>query len=166
MNTRANVGFAMFLIILGVWFLLVQVSPVFRAFAYDERTWPLSVVGAGALLGLLALLTWTPGMMPAASVVAGIGGLLYWQNSTGNWASWAYAWAAIPGFGGIGTVLAGLMGSNRRMIISGGWTIFGSLVLLAIFGSFLGGQELIQYWPLLLIALGALLLAQSLHRRR
>ena len=34
-------------------------------------------------------------MMVPASIVTGIGGLLYWQNATGRWESWSYAWALI-----------------------------------------------------------------------
>ena len=34
--------------------------------------------------------------------------MLYWQNQTGNWESWAYAWALIPGFVGVGTIVMGL----------------------------------------------------------
>ncbi len=61
------------------------------------------------MLALLGLLFWVPGMIVPAAIVAGVGGLLYWQNATGNWASWAYSWALIPGFSRVGTLLSSLL---------------------------------------------------------
>jgi hypothetical protein len=167
MTKRTNLAVAIFLILIGSWFLAIQLYPALKAFAYGAGTWPLSIFGAGALLGILGLLFWVPGMMVPAAVVAGIGGLLYWQNLTGNWASWAYAWALIPGFSGVGTLLSGLLQRRWSVVRAGGWMLLYSLVLFAVFGSFLGGWGLIgQYWPLLLILLGLIILSQNfLHRR-
>jgi hypothetical protein len=167
MTKRTNLAVAIFLILIGSWFLAIQLYPALKAFAYGAGTWPLSIFGAGALLGILGLLFWVPGMMVPAAVVAGIGGLLYWQNLTGNWASWAYAWALIPGFSGVGTLLSGLLQRRWSVVRAGGWMLLYSLVLFAVFGSFLGGWGLIgQYWPLLLILLGLITLSQNfLHRR-
>jgi hypothetical protein len=94
--------------------------------------------------------------------------LLYWQNATGNWESWAYVWTLIPGFVGLGTVLAGLLGGESRQEVRGGlWLILISLVLFAAFGSFFGALGLVgPYWPLLLIALGVLIFVRSLFRFR
>lgn len=166
MQKRSNIAAALVLIILGLWFLSVQLFPGLRSFTINQSTWPLVVVGVGALIGFVGLVTWVPGMLVPACIVAGIGGLLYWQNATGNWASWAYAWTLIPGFVGVGVMISGLMRGKWRTVASGGWSILISLVLLAIFGSFLGGMALSNYWPVLLILLGVLLLVQSLLRRR
>lgn len=163
---RGSVAAALVLILLGVWFLAVQIFPGLQDFAFGRLTWPMVIIAVGALLGLIGLLTWVPGMLIPACIVGGIGGLLYWQNATGNWDSWAYAWTLIPGFVGVGIVLSGLMSGDRKTMIGGGWTIFYSLVLLAIFGTFLGGLTVSKYWPVLLILLGVLLLVQSLFRRR
>ena len=86
MTKRANLAAAIFLILIGSWFLAIQFYPALKAFAYGPAPGPASIVGAGALLGVLGLLFWVPGMMVPAAIVAGIGGLLYWQNFTGNWA--------------------------------------------------------------------------------
>jgi hypothetical protein len=64
-------------------------------------------------------------------------------------------------------LLNGLFSRERGTLAAGGWMIFVSLVMFAIFGSFLGGSELLsQYWPVLLILMGVLILAQGLFRRR
>jgi hypothetical protein len=86
---------------------------------------------------------------------------------TKNFGSWAYAWALIPCFTGIGTILAGIFERNRGTVIGGGWTLFSGLVMFAIFGSFLGGSAILgTYWPVLLIALGLVLLFTGILRKR
>jgi len=167
MRVRGNIATGVVLILLGAWFMALQMVPSLRAFAYSNQFWPLPIIAVGAVLGLLALVLWVPGMWVPACIVVGIGGLLFWQNLTGNWASWAYAWALIPGFSGVGIVLSGLFGRDRRTITGGLWTIFNSLIIFAIFGSFLGGITILrQYWPVLLITLGVVLLISSFFRRR
>jgi hypothetical protein len=166
MRTRANIATALTLIAIGAWFLAIELSPVVKAFAYGRGTWPLPIIGIGALLAVLGLLTWTPGMLVPACIVGGIGGLLYWQNATGNWESWAYAWALIPAFAGTGALLAGLLSRRRSGVVGGAWTIFWALVLFAIFASFLGGPVLIgKLWPVLLILLGIVFLARGIFRQ-
>jgi len=166
-TTKGNIVAALVLIILGIYFLSVELFPTVKAFAYGDTTWPLPIIGVGALLALLGLISWTPGLFIPACIVGGIGGLLYWQNITGNWDSWAYAWALIPGFVGVGLLLLGMATRNRKTIVGAGWTMFNSLVLFAIFGSFLGGLQITaKLWPLILIVLGVLLLASGLFRRR
>ncbi len=163
---RSSLSFALILMALGAWFLAVELVPAVRAIAYGRDTWPLNVVGAGALMLAAGLLTWTTGWAVPACIVGGIGGLLYWQNSTGNWESWAYAWALIPVFVGVGVILAGLLsGRPRDALVGGGWTIFSGLVMFSIFGSFLGGLTLVgQLWPALLILVGVIILAQAVLR--
>ena len=112
---RASLASALVLIGLGAWFLWIELSPIARAFAHGRYTWPLPIVGIGLGLFVIGLITWTPGLAIPACIVGGIGGLLYWQNATGHWASWSYAWSLIPGFVGVGIILAGLMRGRPRM---------------------------------------------------
>ncbi|HPL28540.1 MAG TPA: hypothetical protein PLG21_10845, partial [Anaerolineae bacterium] len=105
------------------------------------------------------------GMAVPACIVGGIGGLLYWQNATGRWGSWAYAWALIPGFAGVGLILAGLLRLNWRQVQAGLWQAFISLVVFGIFGSFFGGLGVLgRYWPALLILLGLALMVRAFLR--
>ena len=64
-------------------------------------SWPLIVVAVGAGLLVLGLLVGAPEMAIPAVIVGGIGGILYYQNLSGNWASWSYLWTLIPGFSGL-----------------------------------------------------------------
>ena len=169
MEQRRSSGLAwgVILILVGLLFLAMQFVPGWADFFFNSYSWPLIIVGVGGIFLLIGLLTSAPGLVVPACIIGGIGGLLYWQNLTGNWESWAYAWTLIPGFSGVGTVLLGLLTRNGRTIQGGLWTIFGSLIAFAIFGSFLGaGSVLSQYWPVLLILLGLWLLVQALFRKR
>ena len=161
---RSSVAGGLVLILLGALFLAVQWVPGLQLWF----SWPLIIIGIGVLLLIVGLLTGVPAMAMPACIVGGIGGLLYWQNATGNWESWAYAWTLIPGFVGVGMVLSGLLGGDTRQMVSGGgWLILISLVLFAVFAAFFGALGLVgSYWPVLLIVLGLLVLAQSLFRSR
>jgi hypothetical protein len=154
------------LIAIGVWFLTVELFPAFKEWVYGTLTWPVPIIGVGVLLALVGLVTWNADLLIPACVVGGIGGILYYQNMTNDWESWAYVWTLIPGFGGVGTLLGGLMSGKRSMLTGGAWTILVSLILFAIFGSFLGRANILgQYWPVLLIVLGVALLARGILRR-
>jgi hypothetical protein len=166
MDRRRRSGLigGLLLILLGAWFLVTQWVPGLR----PQFSWPWIIIGVGILLLVIGLATGVPGLAVPACIVGGIGGLLYWQNATGNWESWAYAWTLIPGFVGLGIVLSGLLGGETRQSIrGGGWLMLISLVLFAVFGSFFGGLGLLgPYWPVLLILLGLIALARSLFRPR
>jgi hypothetical protein len=146
----------------------VELSPVVRAFAYGRDTWPYEILGFAALLLLAGLVSWQPGYVIPAAIVGGLGGALLYTNTTGDWSAWAYLWALIPGFVGVGLFLFGAWsGHVRGPWIAAGWLLAVSAVLFGVFGSFLGGpRSLAQWWPVALIALGLVFLAQSFGRRR
>lgn len=167
-KTRTSVVGGLLLILLGLFFLAYQVVPQQFGWLRMDMSWPMIVVAVGAGLLIFGLLVGAPGMAVPACIVGGIGLLLSWQNATGNWESWAYAWTLIPGFVGIGTILAGILGEGRlRDALEGGfWMITTSLVMFAIFGSFLGGLNLFgPYWPALLILLGLIIMVRSFFKR-
>src|SRR5512133_168122 len=161
---RSSAVAGLILILLGGLFLIGQLFPGLWNWV-GAYSWPLIVVAAGVLLLVLGLVFRAPGLVVPACIVGGVGCLLYWQNATNNWESWAYAWALIPGFVGVGTVLLGLLNRDRRTAGGGLWLILISLVLFAVFGSFLGGFNFLgAYWPVLVILLGVLALVRALFR--
>jgi hypothetical protein len=164
---KGSIVIALLLIGVGVWYLAAQFLPQVRDLAYGSNTWPYQIIGFGILLGVVGLLSWVPALLIPASIVSGIGGLLFWQNSTGNWESWSYVWTLIPGFVGIGLILFGLLARRRGALIGGMWNIFSSLVMFGIFGSVFGDLRIAsQVWPAALILLGIFLLMQSIVRTR
>jgi len=152
------------LILLGAWILVVQLVPGLQAWL----SWPLIIVSLAPLLLIIGLLAGVRAMAVPACIVGGVGGLLYWQNATGRWESWAYTWTLIPGFVGVGIVLSGLLGGEtRKWARAGRSLILISLVLFTVLGSLFGALGMAgPYWPALLIVLGLLILARSLFRSR
>ncbi len=165
---RTRLAAGVVLILLGAWLMVVRFVPGLANWFQIEFTWPLIVVGVGVFLLFLGLLSGEPGMAVPACIVGGIGGLLYWQNITGNWASWAYAWALIPGFVGIGSILSGILGDKpRESIPSGLWLLFISAIMFMAFSGFFGGPKLFgDYWPVLIILAGLWLLVRPFFKKR
>lgn len=161
---KFTLTFGLLLILLGMFFLAVQFVPGLEALRDPGQWWPLFIVGWGVALLVLGLVLGVPALAVPACIVGGIGLLLFWQNSTNNWDSWAYAWALIPGFVGVGILLSGLLSGKLRETLGAGlWLLAISAVLFAVFGSLLGGPNLLgTYWPILLIVLGVSMLLRGL----
>jgi hypothetical protein len=167
---RKSIASGLILILIGIIFLAFQVFPSLNAWIGEEFTWPISIMLVALGLLLIGALTGTPEMLIPASIVGGIGGILYLQNEgILTWESWAYLWTLIPGFVGIGELLSGLIKWKRREIVDGLQTILVSAVLFFVFGSLLG--EMFGYFPfqdvlpVLLIALGVFLFIRALFKR-
>jgi hypothetical protein len=143
------------------------VMVVALAFVRREIYWPSIIWGIGVLFLLTAI---AGGLGPLAipgTIFGGIGLLLAWQNYTGYWDSWAFTWALIPGFVGLGLFLAFI---GRRVMRVVGLSMLGwSLVVFVIFGLIFGGNgQFVRMWPFGLILAGLVIVAQALltPRRR
>jgi hypothetical protein len=161
---RSNLVAGLLLILGGLLVLALQLLPnVVLTF-----TWPWIIIGFALVVFLIGAVTGVPALAVPACIIGGIGGILTYQTITGDWDSWAYVWAFIPGFVGLGLVVAGLLGGDGASSMrAGGWLILISLVLFAAFGSLFGALGLLgAYWPVLLIVLGLLLLLGPLLRPR
>jgi hypothetical protein len=159
----SEMAFGLVLVLVGLLFLAVRFVPGLERWFDWGNLWPLIIIGVGAFLFLMGLLTREHSMAVPACIVGGIGLLLFWQNATGHWESWAWAWTLIPGFVGVGIVLSELLSGNAgRALKSGGPLLVISFILFGIFGSFLGGPRYLRsLWPLALILLGLVLLARG-----
>lgn len=164
---RSRLTAGILMVIIGVALAAVQLVPGLSVWLSLDLTWPWFVIGAGGILLIIGLLVGAPEMAIPAVIVSGIGAILYWQNHTGNWGSWAYIWALIPGFSGLGMVLSRLLGSRDAKIMGRGLQLMlTSAIMFVIFSSFLGGWRIMgSYWPLLLIAAGALLMGRAFFNR-
>lgn len=155
MHKRSSIIIGIILILVGLLLLLVHLFPGLTLNLDVSQQWPLIIVSVGVLL-ILSSLFGTPTLAIPGTILSGIGGILYVQSLTDSWSSWTYTWALIPGFAGIGLLLAGLLGHQRRTSWrEGSKLILLSLVLFVIFGTFFSGLGgLTRFWPLLLIFLG------------
>lgn len=153
---RTSIVGGILLILVGATLLVAQIHPDFNI----QFSWPWIVIFVGLFLFSMGAAIGEPGMVVPACIVGGIGGILYYQNTTGHWESWSFLWTLIPGFVGVGIVLMNLLrGEGAQALREGGMLVLISLTLFAIFGSFLGAVGLVgDYWPVLLILLGVLIL--------
>src|SRR5574341_83273 len=167
-QNRSSLILGILLILFGGWLVLTRQVPTLQNWLDKNFTWPMWTIGAGLLILLIGLITGSPGMAVPASIVAGIGGILYYQNATGDFGSWAYMWALIPGFVGVGIILAGLLGENTRANLARGLNLLAiSAVLFLVFGTFFGGVAILGDYgaAILLILLGLYVLARGFVRR-
>ncbi len=164
-NRRSGIVTGILLIVLGAFFFALQTVPTLGR--YVQLNWPVLIVGAGVGLLVLAPIVRVAGLAVPAAILTGVGGLLYYQNATGDWASWAYAWTLMPAFVGVGIILAGILSGNSRGVIRSGLTLLIiSAVLFTIFSSFLDGSTmLLQYWPIVLILIGLAVIIRAILRR-
>ncbi|MCW5875229.1 MAG: hypothetical protein KIS88_11355 [Anaerolineales bacterium] len=162
-NQKGNIIIGVLLLLVGGWFLAGQFVPGLSELVQLDIEWPVFIVGLGALFLVLSIVLQSPSMAVPAAILAGLGGIFYYQNQTGDWASWAYMWTLIPGFAGIGTLVKNLLEGNflhglREAITS----ILFSAALFIFFSGILGGPDLLyRLWPVLLIAVGISMLLRN-----
>jgi len=164
---RTQLALGIILILLGVWFVAQRSIPEVAAFTERFSDWPFTVIGVGVFLLLLGLILGAPGLAVPAAIVAGIGGILYYQDLTGDWESWSFMWTLIPGFVGVGVILQGLLGEDTAQNLKRGLNLMVvSAVLFLVFAAFLGGWKLLgNFWPaIVLILLGLWVLGSGLYR--
>ena len=168
-RNRSQLGLGILLILLGAWFFAARQIPALSEWTQHRFEWPMYVVGAGAVILLVGLLTGAPAMSIPACIVAGIGGILYYQNRLGDWESWSFLWTLIPGFVGIGIILTGLFGEDTRRNLEHGLNqVVISAILFLIFAAIMGRLNVLgPYGPAaLLIVLGLYLIGRGLIRSR
>jgi hypothetical protein len=164
---RTQLALGLILILLGAWFLADRTLPTVHELFAKYLEWPFLLVTIGAGLLLLGLLLGAPGMAVPAAIVAGIGGIFIYQTAQDDYASWSYMWTLIPGFVGVGSILAGLLGESTAHNLKRGLNLMVlSAVLFLVFSSFLGGRELLgNYVPAIaLILLGLWVLGSGLFQ--
>lgn len=158
---RTSIFGGAILILVGGLLFAAQIMPDLLPDFWQTFSWPWIIVGVGLFLFALGAALGEPGLAVPASIVGGIGGILAYQYYSNDWASWSYIWALIPGFVGIGIILMKLLGGEGSYK-EGGTLLLISLILLAVFGSFFGALGMAgQYWPVLLILLGVVLLGRT-----
>lgn len=137
-----------------------------------ENGWPLFVIVPGLILLAAALLPAPPaglGFAIAGSIVSTVGLILLYQQSTGHWESWAYAWALLPGASGLGLVGYGLLSSETSLVHRGLRLMAVALVLFlagawyfeSVFAQGRVPIDLGQWWPVVLVGLGLLTILRA-----
>ena len=160
------------LIVLGLIFFASQQLNI----DIGQAAWPFYVIAPGLALATLGLTQRRgSGLTIAGSVVTMVGLVLLYQNATGRFESWAYAWALVgPGGSGIGMLLYGTRSGDRKMARDGFRAILAALGLFAVglvfFEGIIGisGERLpLPNWvlPVAVIVIGVLVLLRGLTFR-
>jgi len=160
------------LITAGVFFFIGQWLNI----DWGAATWPFYVIAPGLAMMAFGLTQRDgSGLTVAGSIVTMVGLVLLYQNATGHWESWAYAWALVgPGGTGLGMLLYGTRSGNRKMARDGFWQILIAIGLFVagfiFFEGIIGisGQRLpLPAWvlPVSVIAIGLLVLIRGFTAR-
>lgn len=146
------------------WLVLgVMATPALWVFR-TQISWPSIIWGMGGLFLFVGLVSGIGPLAIPGTILGGLGLMLAWQNLTGAWDSWAFSWALIPAFVGLGLFLAFLR--RRTMRIIGLSMLSWSLVVFALFGIFFAGRGSMLYlWPVVLILAGVVVLFQAFLAR-
>jgi hypothetical protein len=165
---RSSLVGGILLILIGAWLVALQLVPGLGDWINIEFTWPWMIIAVGVILLIIGLIIGVPGLVIPACIVGGVGAILYWQVATDGWVTWAFAWALIPSFVGLGVLLSSILeGRTAKGVREGGWLILIGVVLFVILGSIFGSLGWLgPYWPLLVVAFGLLLVVQGLLRVR
>lgn len=164
---------------LGLALLVVGVLLLFvRLFSWDVGwlLWPLFILVPG-VLSLLAAAFGGPSLASLfipGSVVTTVGTILFLQNATDHFESWAYAWALLPAAVGVGLMLYGRR-SGKLEVVARGRRLAGIFAAVfpvaAVFFEGFIFNDLTDTWffrtglPLLLIAAGVFLLLRRTDAR-
>lgn len=142
--------------------------------------WPLAIILPGIFIFISALnmeKTGGDALAVLGSILTSVGLLLFVQQLTHTWASWAYAWALIaPTSIGVGQIIYGNIKKHESLVKTGvqmvkvglwifamGFIFFELIIGLNGFGISRFGLPVL---PVVLIGLGALILIRAIAFRR
>lgn len=171
-SSGASIAAGIVLVVVGIFFLTI------RLLSIDLSTsgWPLYVIIPGLTLLVVGFASLRTGAAIPGGIVTMAGLVLAYQSATGDWASWAFAWALVaPGGVGLGMFLQGLRLRNPSLTRQGRSTMFVGFVIFMIgfifFESILNisGYDYGYFGkaalPALLILVGLAVLARNIRRR-
>jgi hypothetical protein len=171
---RGSLVGGVILVVLGLAFLIAR---VFRI-ELGLDSWPIWIVGPGLALLIAGLVVGGPGglgMVIPGAIIATVGSILWVQDITGLWATWAYAWALVaPGSVGLGMLLYGITRGDRQLTDNGLRTLLTGLGLFFGFALFFEGAIGLSggripavdiLLPVVAVGIGLALLVLSVIRR-
>ncbi|MCA9910628.1 MAG: hypothetical protein KC519_18360, partial [Anaerolineae bacterium] len=115
------------------------ISNIFNIDLFDfEGGWPFFVLLPGLIMLAVAISgeKKLAGFIFPGAIVTGTGAILFVQNLTDHWESWAYVWALYPVFVGLALMFYGNRTDNANSVRTGRNLAFIGMVLLAAFGVF------------------------------
>src|SRR5688500_2540506 len=161
------------LVLLGVALFAGQVLGI----GIEDIGWPFFVIAAGVAIAVIGLVAADEqGMVIGGVITTTVGLVLLYQDQTGRWETWAYAWALVgPAASGLGLALWGVRRGSASDLRIGLWGLLGGLAIFAVGFLFfegvigIGGDRLAQpEWllPVAVIGLGVVVLGRAMLERR
>jgi len=165
-SNATNLAAGVILVVVGILLLVGRILGI----SLGRFLWPFYIIVPGVLLFVFALTTGDSGegLAIAGSIVTMVGLVLLYQNTTGHWQSWAYAWALVaPTSIGLGQMVYGSLKGREHVVKSGlGLARVGGIIFVvaALFFELVIGISGFGSigWPVLLIGAGVLLLLRNL----
>jgi hypothetical protein len=169
----AGIALGVVLVVVGLFYLVVQIAAV----DLSSFGWPLFVIIPGVTLLIVGILSLGTGAAIPGGILTMVGLVLAYQNASGHWTSWAYAWALVaPGGVGLGLFLQGLRERNTNLTRQGRSLMFiAALIFMVGFVFFesilnisgINDEPVVKAaLPALFIVIGILLLARSISNSR
>ncbi|HKB32798.1 MAG TPA: hypothetical protein VKF16_02935 [Candidatus Dormibacteraeota bacterium] len=169
----SSMALGIVLVVVGLFALGVVVFGI----DLTQYGWPLFVIIPGLTLLVVGFIGGGVGASVPGGIVTMLGLVLAYQSSSGDWASWAFAWALVaPGGVGLGLYLQALRDRDLETLKRGRTLIFIAALIFMIgfvfFESILGisGMDYGIFGkaalPGLLIVIGIILLVRSIQRTR
>lgn len=118
--------------------LLALAGQFFRGFDFWGTIWPFFIVGAGALffVGMFSGGKSAAALAIPGSILIAVGLMLFLQNLSGHWESWAYGWTVILMAVGAGIYIMGRYTENPGQRASGLNLLKVGAILFLIFAGF------------------------------
>jgi len=167
---RSTVIPGLFLILLGIWFLLTNLGIELFSF---EKLWPLLIIlgGTAFLISWITAPAHDPGLAFAGTAAVLTGAFfLGFTWGVWEWAEMERLWPAFPTIGGFAFLVLWAAGRFREwglLIPALGGLAVGGVAFLLTFQLLPPdlGPTLLKLWPLLLVLMGVVILAQTLLGR-
>lgn len=160
MSRRGSLVGGIILILIGGLILINQLVGGFGI----QISWPLILVGMGLLFILFGAIFGLGGLAVPGSIIGGLGLIFYYQDYIGDYTSWTYMWALIPGFVGVGVLISGLINPGTG---KGGWSLIAiSAILFTIFAAIFGdlSDQWVVYISIAVILIGVIALIRAVMR--
>jgi hypothetical protein len=172
-STDSAIGLGIALLIIGGLLFAGQLFGI----GVDDVGWPAIVIGIGVVILVLGLfVNREQGMVIGGTVVTTVGLVLLYQDQTGRWETWAYAWALVgPAASGLGMLLWGVRQADPTEIRNGTWALLTGLGIFVVGFLFfegvigIGGEPIgLPEWllPVVVIGIGVVILARAVLERR
>lgn len=159
-KTALSIG--ILLILVGALLLAMQFVPALQSWIQ----WPVILIAVGVVFLVASVTSGNGDLAIPGMITGGLGGIFLYQSISGDYNSWSYVWALVPGFVGLGILLANVINHDRMdrggvilLLISA--FAFGALYAVERFDAVT--REML--WPIALIFVGVLILFNNVSRR-